>query len=109
MLRLLLLPLLLLATAAPPGGTDRPRPRLIGLDVAAWRVNVHPRTLRRYIDKGWLTPYRVRGKRGLFLDVAEIENDLPQLARRSARPGLVAAFGPDSRPVQIVSAEQVTQ
>jgi excisionase family DNA binding protein len=48
-------------------------PKVIAVEEAAERLNVHERTIRRWIKQGRLKPYRVMGDVRRFVAVDEVE------------------------------------
>ena len=63
-------------TPRPPANRrERRHPELIGLQEAAGRCNVDPRTIRRWIAAGRINAYRV-GPRLIKVDVAELDKVL---------------------------------
>ena len=58
-----------------PNRSQRRRPELISLQEAADYCDVVDRTIRRWINRGYLTAYRV-GPRLIKVDVAELEKFL---------------------------------
>jgi excisionase family DNA binding protein len=50
-----------------------PVPKVIPVEEAAERLNVHERTIRRWIKQGRLKPYRVMGDVRRFVAVDEVE------------------------------------
>ncbi|MGL5442975.1 MAG: helix-turn-helix transcriptional regulator [[Mycobacterium] stephanolepidis] len=59
--------------------TPKPHRRLISLTAAAERLDVCPRTLRRYIAAGRLTAYRI-GPRLIKIDINEVDQLLTVIA-----------------------------
>jgi len=60
-----------------------PDDRLAAVDDAAERIGRDRRTVFRWIQAGWLTPYKKRGDKRTHVDLAE----LPEAMRRAGRPG----------------------
>ena len=60
-----------------------PDDRLAPVDDAAVRAGRDRRTVFRWIQAGWLTPYKKRGDKRTQVDLAE----LPEAMRKAGRPG----------------------
>ena len=54
--------------------TQPDQPDLVSIDEAAEIICCHPRTIRRWVNQGWLTGYRF-GPRILRVDRAELAPD----------------------------------
>ena len=70
--------------------------RLVKPRVVADRHGVSERTIRNYIGQGYFPAYRVRGARGILVDLDEVEHAMRMLPARSARASK-QAYGPKAR------------
>ena len=81
-------------------------PRLLPLDAAASALGVSVRTLRRYIDKGWLRPVRLppgEGKRDLLrIDINDLDAFIESRKDRPDPP----RTAPAGEPVYLVPVRQ---
>ena len=86
--------------------------RLVKPHVVADRLGVSERTIRNYIGHGYITAYRVRGARGILVDLDDVERAMQLLPARAARASK-QAYGPKARivvlaprPVVVDGADQ---
>jgi hypothetical protein len=74
--------------------TEAQRPRRWGTFAhAAREQGVSERSVRNYLAKGYFPAYRMRGIKGVLLDLDEIEAAMRKLPSRLAKAG-VGAYGP---------------
>lgn len=90
----------------------QPRQQFSKIEPAAESYGVTPRTFRNYIGKGLFPAYRVRGQRGLLVDLNEVEAAMRRLPARKAKAAF-GSYGPNAdirtlpaRPVVVHRAEQ---
>lgn len=74
--------------------------QLVPLAIAADHLSVTEQTVRNYIRRGFFPAYRVRGHRGLMVDLAEADKALGALPLTVARPGRTA-YGPRARIIDL--------
>jgi hypothetical protein len=70
------------ASTHPTPPVNFPR-RLGNFDQAAEEHNCHPRTLRNYAAKGFFTLYKMKGVRGVLLDLDEVELAMRRVPRKN--------------------------
>lgn len=76
--------------------------RIVGLIAAAQYAGRNDRTVRRWIDQGFLTPYRRAGERGLYVDLDEIDG-LPDRYPTRVH-STYGNLGKDARAVVVLSS-----
>ncbi|WP_444662810.1 hypothetical protein ACT17Q_12690 [Cellulomonas sp. CW35] len=74
--------------------------RLVSTAAAARHYAVSDRTIRNYIGRGYVTGYRVQGKRGVLIDLDESDRVMAQMPGSRARASK-KAYGPNARIVVI--------
>lgn len=82
-------------------------PRLATIEQTAHYLDRSSRTVRNYISKGFFPAYRRPGKRGLFIDLNEVDGAMRALPARKAHAA-AGSYGPKARIVTLpVRAEVV--
>lgn len=77
-----------------------PSRRLVTLRQAAAYLGVVERSIRNYIGAGHFPAYRVRGVRGVMVDLDEVDAAMRKLPARVARPGY-GQYGPKATIVDL--------
>ena len=81
---------------------------LVTLKRAADHRQCSESTIRNYIKRGYFPAYRVPGKRGLRVVLAEVDSGLSALPRAKAHAG-IDSWGPTAHIVTISTASSTTK
>lgn len=82
--------------------------RLTSTSNAAMQAGVTNRTIRNWVSRGDLPGYLVTGRRGLMVDLDEMEAMLRRLPDRRGRAG-VAAYGPKAKITRLPAQPEVVR
>lgn len=69
--------------------------RIVSTQQCANHQGVSDRTIRNYIGKGFFPAYRMPGRRGLLVDLIEVEAAMRRLPARVAKAA-VGSYGPNA-------------
>lgn len=81
------------------------RPRYVTQADAARFVGVHTKTIRRWIERGHITGFKLPGSRAIRVDLNEVERMLQTIPSTVVRVS-TAGYGPAAR-IQTVKAQAV--
>ena len=84
-------------TETPP---VKPLRRLGSFEQAAAEHQVSSRTMRNYLGRGYFKAYRIRGVRGVLLDLDEVDAAMRRLPRKLGKAGF-GSYGPKAEIIDL--------